>query len=54
MAYTIGIDVGGTKVAAGVLDEWGKRIDEIKYPSDPTDSEARRPTPICRRSCRGM
>ncbi|HHW50476.1 MAG TPA: ROK family protein [Pseudoclavibacter sp.] len=40
MAYTIGIDVGGTKVAAGVLDEWGKRIDEIKYPSDPTDSEA--------------
>ncbi len=40
MAYSIGIDVGGTKVAAGVLDERGRRVDEIKYPSDPTDSEA--------------
>lgn len=40
MAYTIGIDVGGTKVAAGVLDEHGRRVDEIKYPSDPTDSAA--------------
>lgn len=40
MAYTIGIDVGGTKVAAGVLDERGRNVDEIRYPSDPSDSEA--------------
>lgn len=40
MAYTIGIDVGGTKVAGGVLDEDAQQIDVVKYPSEPDDAEA--------------
>ncbi|MEV5409205.1 ROK family glucokinase [Thermopolyspora sp. NPDC052614] len=33
MALTIGIDVGGTKVAAGVVDENGKIIEHLRRPT---------------------
>jgi glucokinase len=33
MALTIGVDVGGTKVAAGVVDENGKIVEHIQRPT---------------------
>lgn len=30
MGFTIGVDVGGTKVAAGVVDEQGKIVEKVK------------------------
>lgn len=32
--YTIGVDAGGTKVAYGLFDENGKRIDRMQHPTD--------------------
>src|SRR5450432_1291470 len=33
MTLTIGVDVGGTKVAAGVVDEHGKILEKLKRPT---------------------
>jgi glucokinase len=40
MSLTIGVDVGGTKVAAGVVDEHGKIIERVRWPT-PSASPAR-------------
>jgi len=40
MSLTIGVDVGGTKVAAGVVDEHGKIIEKLRRPT-PSASPAR-------------
>ncbi|MDQ4084542.1 MAG: ROK family glucokinase [Actinomycetota bacterium] len=40
MALTIGVDVGGTKIAAGVVDESGTVLDEAVRRSPATDTEA--------------
>jgi glucokinase len=37
MALTIGIDVGGTKVAAGVVDEQGRVIEKLRRPTPASD-----------------
>ncbi|PRX97025.1 ROK family glucokinase [Allonocardiopsis opalescens] len=39
MGLAIGVDVGGTKVAAGVVDEDGRILDKVRYPT-PASSEA--------------
>jgi glucokinase len=39
MSLTIGIDVGGTKVAAGVVDEQGRVIEKLRRPTPPSDPE---------------
>jgi glucokinase len=33
MSLTIGVDIGGTKVAAGVVDEHGKIIERVRWPT---------------------
>lgn len=38
--FTIGIDVGGTKIAGGVVDEQGTVLEELKVVSPATDAEA--------------
>jgi glucokinase len=40
MSLTIGIDIGGTKVAGGVVDEHGRIIEKLKRPT-PSASPAR-------------
>ena len=40
MGYTIGIDVGGTKVAGGVVDEEGRVIERARYDTPSTDPQA--------------
>ncbi len=40
MGLAVGVDVGGTKIAAGVVDESGVIIDQERVPS-PTDDPAR-------------
>src|SRR5579875_2483452 len=37
MALTIGVDIGGTKILAGVVDEDGTILDRVKVPT-PKDS----------------
>ena len=37
MGLTIGIDVGGTKVAAGVVDERGKIVEKLRRPTPSSD-----------------
>lgn len=37
MALTIGVDVGGTKVAAGVVDEAGRILEKARRPTPSTD-----------------
>lgn len=39
MVYALGVDVGGTKVAAAILDEDGHFIERVEFPSDTTDEE---------------
>ena len=36
MGLTIGVDIGGTKIAAGVVDEEGTILDTCKVPTPPT------------------
>ena len=36
---TIGVDIGGTKVAAGVVDPRGQILDRVKYPSPSNDPQ---------------
>ena len=40
MALAIGIDIGGTKVAAGVVDEDGTIVAQLRRPTPSTDPEA--------------
>jgi glucokinase len=40
MTLACGIDVGGTKIAGGVVDETGAIIEELRVESPATDSEA--------------
>ncbi len=40
MKYSIGLDIGGTKIAAGVVDEDGKLYDQLKLPSKTEDKES--------------
>jgi glucokinase len=37
MALAIGIDVGGTKVAAGVVDEQGRVVEKVRRPTPASD-----------------
>lgn len=39
MALTIGVDVGGTKVAAGVVDDHGRILESIRRPTPFTDAK---------------
>lgn len=39
MTLTVGVDVGGTKMAAGVVDEHGHVLDRAKRPSPSEDAE---------------
>ncbi|MDO5700077.1 MAG: ROK family glucokinase [Bowdeniella nasicola] len=36
---TVGIDIGGTKIAAGVIDEGGRLIEQTQWPTDPTSPD---------------
>lgn len=40
MSYTVGVDVGGTKIAAGLVDERGQLIARERTESPATDPEA--------------
>ena len=40
MALAIGIDIGGTKVAAGVVDEDGKVLADLRVPTPGTSADA--------------
>ena len=40
MTLACGVDVGGTKIAGGVVDEDGKILEELRVESPATDSEA--------------
>lgn len=40
MRYSIGIDIGGTKIASGIVNEDGNVIQQVKVPSIPTDRES--------------
>ena len=44
MGLTIGVDVGGTKVAAGVVDDSGKVLERARRESPATDSKAMQDT----------
>ncbi|WP_406317117.1 ROK family glucokinase [Streptosporangium sp. NBC_01639] len=39
MALTIGVDIGGTKVAAGVVDDDGRIVEQLLRPTPATDPE---------------
>lgn len=39
MALTIGVDVGGTKVAAGVVDDHGEILEQVRRPTPSTNPE---------------
>ena len=38
MGLTIGVDIGGTKILAGVVDEDGNVLDRVRVPT-PKDSD---------------
>jgi len=38
--YAIGVDIGGTKIAAGVVDEDGRILAQVRRDTDPTDSDS--------------
>lgn len=44
MGLAIGVDVGGTKIAAGVVDESGAVVDQVRVPTPTEDAEALRAT----------
>ena len=39
MSLTIGVDIGGTKVAAGVVDESGKILQQVRRDTPSTKSD---------------
>lgn len=40
MGYALGVDIGGTKIACGIMNEQGELISTHTVPSDPSDREA--------------
>lgn len=50
MSYRIGIDIGGTKVLMGIVDEAGQVLDSVKIPAT-TESE---PANIIRNICENL
>ncbi len=38
--YAIGVDIGGTKIAAGVVDEDGRILAQVRRETDPTDADS--------------
>ena len=40
VTYAIGLDIGGTKIAAAIVDQNGNLLDRTELPSDVTDKEA--------------
>ena len=38
--YAIGVDIGGTKIAAGVVDEDGLILAQVRRDTDPTDADS--------------
>jgi glucokinase len=42
MTFAVGVDVGGTKIAAGVVDADGRVVEQTRRPSPSTDAEALR------------
>ena len=40
VSLTIGVDVGGTKVAAGVVDQQGHIVEKLKLPTPAASPEA--------------
>ncbi|QIK83700.1 ROK family glucokinase [Sanguibacter sp. HDW7] len=36
--HALGVDIGGTKIAAGVVDENGAILAQVRRPTDPTDA----------------
>ncbi len=38
--YALGVDIGGTKIAAGVVDANGEIIEQVRHATDPTDAES--------------
>ncbi len=40
MTLSCGIDVGGTKILGGVVDEGGAIVEELRVESPATDAEA--------------
>jgi len=42
MALALGVDVGGTKIAAGVVSEDGRIVEKVRHPSPADDAEALR------------
>ena len=36
--YALGVDIGGTKIAAGVVDEDGNLLAQVRKPTDPSDA----------------
>ncbi|WP_420176876.1 ROK family glucokinase [Luteococcus sp. OSA5] len=39
MSLAIGVDVGGTKIAAAVVDEWGKIVAQLRRPTPANDAD---------------
>ncbi|MPZ62935.1 MAG: ROK family glucokinase [Propionibacteriales bacterium] len=39
MSLTVGVDIGGTKIAAGVVDEAGRVLEEVRRETPATDPE---------------
>lgn len=44
MSYAVGVDIGGTKVAAGVVDEHGKVVEKVRHATPKYDPAALRTT----------
>lgn len=42
MTYAVGVDVGGTKIAAGVVDEQGVIVEKVRVPSPSSDAASLR------------
>ncbi len=38
--YALGVDVGGTKIAAGVVDEDGKIVEQVRHATDASDAQS--------------
>ena len=38
--YAIGVDIGGTKIAAGVVDDEGRILAQVRRDTDPTDADS--------------
>lgn len=38
--YALGVDIGGTKIAAGIIDDDGQILAQVRHATDPEDAEA--------------